>query len=85
MEKTRQANARFFATLDDVPTRAISMGIGTILEAREILLLANGADKAEILAAALSGPVTSDNPASFLQSHPRVTVIADATATARLE
>jgi len=83
-EQTRQANARFFASLADVPTRAISMGIGTILEAREILLLANGADKAEILAATLRGPVTPDNPASFLQNHPDVTVIADAAAAARL-
>jgi glucosamine-6-phosphate deaminase len=83
-DKTRQANARFFATLDDVPTRALTMGIGTILEAREILLLANGADKAEIMAAALRGPVTPDNPASFLQKHPRVTVIIDAAAAATL-
>ena len=79
-DKTRQANARFFSTIDDVPTRAITMGIGTILEAREILLLVNGADKAEILAATLRGPVTPDNPASFLQNHPCVTVIADAAA-----
>ena len=83
-EKTRQANARFFASLADVPTRAITMGIQTILEAKEILLLANGADKAEILAAAFRGAVSPDNPASFLQSHPNVTVIADADAAARL-
>jgi len=83
-EETRRANARFFATLDDVPTRAITMGLQTILEAREILLIANGADKAEILAAALRGPVTPGNPASLLQTHPNVTVIADAAAAARL-
>jgi len=83
-EKTRHANARFFNTIDDVPTRAITMGIGTILEARELLLLANGADKADILAAALQGPLTPDNPASFLQTHPRLTVIADVTATGKL-
>jgi glucosamine-6-phosphate deaminase len=83
-DKTRQANARFFNTIDDVPTRAITMGIGTILEAKEILLLANGADKAEILSAALRGSVTPDNPASFLQRHPRVTVIADAAAAGML-
>jgi len=83
-EQTRLANARFFASLADVPTRALSMGIGTILEAKEILLLANGTDKAEILAAALRGAITPDNPASFLQSHPNVTVIADADAAARL-
>jgi len=83
-EQTRQANARFFAGLADVPTRAISMGIGTILEAREILLLANGADKADTLATALRDPVTPDNPASFLQRHPNVTIIADLKAAARL-
>ena len=78
--RTRQANARFFASIDDVPTRAITMGIQTILEAREILLLANGADKARIVADALRGPVTPENPASFLQEHPRLTVILDAEA-----
>ena len=81
--ETRQANARFFATPADVPTRAITMGIGTILDAREILLLANGPDKAAILAAALHGPVTPANPASLLQSHPNVTVIADTAAAAQ--
>jgi len=82
--KTREANARFFASIDDVPTRAITMGLQTIFEAREILLLANGADKADILAAALRGPVTADVPASFLQAHPRITVIVDVAAGARL-
>jgi len=83
-ERTRQANARFFDSIHDVPTRAITMGIRTIMESREILLLANGADKAEIVAAALRGPVTPENPASFLQPHPRFTVILDATAAGRL-
>jgi len=79
-EQTRQANARFFNSIDEVPTRAITMGMRTILESREILLLANGAEKARIIAAALRGPVTVDNPASFLQTHPRLTVILDAAA-----
>ena len=79
-EQTRQANARFFASLDGVPARAITMGLQTILEARELLLLANGADKARIVAAALRGPVTTGNPASLVQTHPRVTVILDAAA-----
>jgi len=83
-ERTRQANARFFDSIHDVPTRAITMGIRTIMESREILLLANGADKAEIVAAALRGPVTPENPASFLQPHPCFTVILDATAAGRL-
>ena len=83
-DKTRQANARFFNSIDDVPTRAITMGIGTILEAKELLLLANGADKADILFDALRGPVTPDNPASFLQKHPNVTVIIDAAAGKKL-
>ena len=79
-ERTRQANARFFESMDDVPARAITMGIRTIMESREILLLANGSDKARIIAAALRGPVTSENPASFLQQHPRLTVVLDAAA-----
>ena len=83
-EQTRQANARFFASIDDVPTRAITMGLQTILEAREILLLANGKDKAQIVAAALRGPVCVENPASFLQRHPRLTVIVDAAAAGLL-
>jgi glucosamine-6-phosphate deaminase len=61
----------------------MTMGIQTILESKAILMLAFGANKADILFEALKGPITTDNPASFLQRHPDVTVIADYAAAAR--
>jgi glucosamine-6-phosphate deaminase len=76
-ERTRQANARFFDSIDEVPTHAITMGIGSILKAKQILLMAKGKDKAEIVAKALTGPITTKCPASFLQTHPNVVVILD--------
>ncbi|WP_339222453.1 glucosamine-6-phosphate deaminase [Paenibacillus sp. FSL W7-1279] len=76
-EKTRNANARFFPTLDDVPTHAITMGVATILKARQILLLVRGEDKAEIVHRALKGPITTQCPASLLQCHPNVVVLLD--------
>lgn len=83
-ERTRRANARFFDSPDQVPTRCMTQGIGTILDARQLLLIAHGADKADIIARALQGPVTPDCPASALQLHPRVTVLLDQSAAARL-
>ncbi|MGO4791454.1 glucosamine-6-phosphate deaminase [Paenibacillus sp. 2KB_20] len=76
-EKTRHANARFFPTLDDVPTHAITMGVATIMKARQILLLVRGEDKAEIVHRALKGPITTECPASLLQCHPNVVVLLD--------
>lgn len=76
-EKTRNANARFFPSLDDVPTHAITMGVATILKARQILLLVRGEDKAEIVHRALKGPITTECPASLLQCHPNVVVLLD--------
>ncbi|GIP06776.1 glucosamine-6-phosphate deaminase [Paenibacillus sp. JNUCC32] len=76
-EKTRNANARFFPTLDDVPTHAITMGVATIMKARQILLLVRGEDKAEIVHRALTGPITTECPASLLQCHPNVVVLLD--------
>ncbi|MCJ8013880.1 glucosamine-6-phosphate deaminase [Paenibacillus sp. KQZ6P-2] len=76
-EKTRTANARFFPSLDDVPTQAVTMGVGSILKARQILLLVRGEDKAEIVKRALKGPITSQCPASLLQCHPNVVVLLD--------
>lgn len=81
-EDTRRANARFFPSLEEVPRRAVTMGIATIMEAREILLLASGKEKAAALAAAVEGEVTPEVPASVLQTHPRVTVLADRAAAA---
>lgn len=83
-EDTRRANRRFFPTLAEVPTRCITQGLGTILSARRLLLLAQGPAKAEALHRALAGPVTSDCPASALQLHGDVTILADAKAAALL-
>lgn len=77
-ESTRKANARFFANESEVPRRAITMGIGTIMAAKKILLIASGASKKEILHEALFGKITPKIPASALQLHHDVTVIADA-------
>ena len=72
---TIEANARFFASIDDVPRSAITMGMASIMQARKILLLASGANKKEIMDKALFGPITPQVPASLLQIHPDVTVI----------
>lgn len=76
-QSTIEANARFFNSKEEVPTQAITMGIGTILEARKIILLVQGEKKAEILSEVIHGKVTSDVPASFLQLHKDVTIITD--------
>ncbi len=72
---TIEANARFFASIDDVPTKAITMGMMSIMQAKKILLIANGKNKKEILEKSLFGPITPQVPASILQLHPDVTVI----------
>ena len=84
-EQTIDDNARFFEKPDDVPRFAITMGVGTILEAREILLLANGEKKAQIVAEALEGPITAQVSASALQMHPAVKVYLDEAAAAELQ
>lgn len=85
-EVTRRANAEHFdGDLDAVPTHAITQGVGTILDARRILLLAAGRGKAAALRAALTGPVSAEVPASYLQRHPAVVVIADDDACEELE
>ncbi len=76
-ESTRQANARFFESIDEVPTQAITMGIGTIMKSKEILLLASGKAKAEAIHGMIHGEMTEELPASILQSHPHVTLIVD--------
>ena len=83
-EVTRQANKRFFASIDDVPTAAYTMGIGTVMSARKVLMVVTGRDKAEILKKSFFGPVTPEVPASILQFHPDVTVICDEAAAALL-
>ena len=76
-ESTIKANARFFESMDEVPKQAYTMGIKTIMQARKILLIVNGKAKAHILHEALCGPITPQVPASILQLHPDVTVVAD--------
>ncbi|SEB09651.1 glucosamine-6-phosphate deaminase [Leifsonia sp. 21MFCrub1.1] len=83
--QTRADNARFFASLEEVPTHCITQGLGTILKARRLLLLAFGASKAEAIAGAVEGPVTSRLPASTIQLHEHATVIVDEAAASRLE
>lgn len=77
---TIEANQRFFEKKEDVPTQAISMGIGSIMKAKQIILLAYGESKAEAIKAMLEGPVTEEVPASILQRHNNVIVIADTKA-----
>ncbi|MEI3606205.1 glucosamine-6-phosphate deaminase [Pseudogracilibacillus sp. SE30717A] len=76
-QSTIEANARFFKTPEDVPTKVITMGIGTIMKAKQILLLVQGEKKAEILKKAIEGEVTEHIPASILQRHSNVTLITD--------
>ncbi len=78
--ETRANAGRYFASEDEVPRRAITVGIGTILESRRILLLASGSGKSDAVARALQGPVSEDMPASALQGHSDVTAILDAAA-----
>lgn len=79
-ESTIEANKRFFASADEVPRQAYTMGIQNIMQARKILLIVSGSDKAKILKEALYGPVTPKVPASILQLHQDVTVVADQAA-----
>ncbi|MEI5584256.1 MULTISPECIES: glucosamine-6-phosphate deaminase [unclassified Agromyces] len=84
-EQTRADNARFFDAPDDVPVHCITQGIGTILRARHLVLLAFGAAKARAVADAVEGPVTASRPGSAIQLHPHATVIVDEAAAAALE
>lgn len=82
-ESTIEANKRFFASSDDVPRQAYTMGIGTIMKATRILLVVSGEDKAQILRNVLFGPVTPQVPASVLQLHKNVIVVADEAARSK--
>ncbi len=84
-EGTIKDNARFFEREEDVPKIAITMGIGTIMEAKEHLLLINGKNKAEAAAKAIEGPITSQITASVLQNHPKTIAILDEEAASLLE
>lgn len=82
-ESTIEANKRFFANVDDVPRQAYTMGIQTIMQAKKVLLIVSGEGKAQILHDALYGPVTPQVPASILQLHPDVVVVADEAALSK--
>lgn len=84
-EQTIVDNSRFFDKIADVPRFAITMGIGTILESRKILLIASGAKKADVVASFIEGPVTSQVTATALQLHSYVTVVLDEAAASKLE
>ena len=83
-QSTREANKRFFASLDEVPTQAATMGIKTVMNARGIMLIALGENKADAIYATVKGPVTTDVPASVLQLHPNVEVYCDQAAASKL-
>lgn len=83
-ESTIEANKRFFASADEVPRQAYTMGIGTIMQAKQILVVVSGEDKAEIVAKAFFGPVTPEVPASILQLHRNVTIVADEAALSKV-
>lgn len=83
-ESTIKANARFFASMDEVPRKAMTMGIRSIMKAKKILVVVAGADKADAVYKAFAGPVTPQVPASILQMHPDVTVVGDRAAMSKL-
>lgn len=83
-ESTIEANKRFFDKVEDVPTKAISMGIASIMKGKQIILMAFGEDKADAIYGMVKGPVTNHLPASALQNHDNVIVIVDDAAAAKL-
>ena len=83
-ENTIKDNARFFNSIDEVPTQALSMGIKNVMNAKSIILLASGANKADAIKATLEGPVTEEMPASILQLHPNCYFVIDKDAASKL-
>ena len=83
-EQTIADNARFFDSADEVPRQALTQGIGTIMEAKNLILIATGENKADAVKALIEGPVNTDSPASAIQNHPNVTVILDEAAASKL-
>jgi glucosamine-6-phosphate deaminase len=83
--QTRKDNARFFGSPDEVPNHVLTQGLGTILEARHLLVIAAGEGKADAVTASVEGPLSASCPASVLQLHPHVTVLLDPAAAARLD
>ena len=83
-ERTIDANKRFFESADAVPRQAITMGVGTIMAAKKLVLVVSGADKADALQKCLQGPITPSVPGSVLQLHPDVTVVCDEAAYSKM-
>ena len=83
-DSTIDANARFFASRDEVPKKALTMGVGAIMRAKRVLVVVSGPDKAEAVKAAFAGPITPKVPASILQLHPDVVLVGDEAALAGL-
>jgi glucosamine-6-phosphate deaminase len=84
-QNTREVNARFFANSNEVPKQALSVGIGTVMDAREIMVIVTGTRKAAIVAACVEGPISQGKPLSFLQLHPSVTIVCDEAAASDLK
>ncbi|MGQ9799777.1 MAG: glucosamine-6-phosphate deaminase [Ignavibacterium sp.] len=84
-ENTRLDNSRFFNSIDEVPKYAITMGVGTIMEAKRLLLLANGINKAEAIKQTIEGPIMAKYPATIVQLHRYATIIVDKEAASKLE
>jgi len=84
-QKTREDNARFFDSIDEVPRHCITMGVGTIMECRKLVLFAFGEAKAKVIAAAVEGPVSAMVPASALQLHQNVKILIDEAAASKLQ
>ena len=83
-QSTIEANARFFDSMDEVPKTAITMGIGGIMQAKKILVIANGEGKADVVEKLMNGKITTEVPASMLQMHRDVTIIVDEAAASKL-
>lgn len=84
-KSTIQANSRYFKSVKEVPTTCITMGIGSILRAKRIILIASGQKKAEAIKNTISGPISEKVPSSFLRTHKNVTIIADQEAASLIE
>ena len=83
--QTREDNARFFDGIDQVPTHCVTQGLGTVQEARRLVLIATGSHKADAIAAAVEGPLSASCPGSVLQLHPDAVVVLDEAAAAGLK
>ena len=83
-DKTIKDNARFFKSAEEVPKYAITMGIGTIMDARQLVLLANKETKADAIQRTVEGPITAMVPATIVQLHPKATIITDKQAAGKL-